>query len=117
MRYAGYIGTALAFSLSFVLQQYMPDEFVRFLMWTVPSTIAIVSWFIELIIRSKKMHKWLVTSITENVMDRIEKKFDEQKEAIRKEVVDEVWERIDTITKIRELGEGHDEDPAATPKS
>jgi hypothetical protein len=116
MRFAGYIGTVLALAVTYLLQLNMPDEFTRFLTWTVPSTIAFISWLIQLLLRSKKLQKSLIESITKSVMSEINKRFAELKAEIRSEVVDEVWLRIDTITNLTKPKE-HEAEPADAKKS
>ena len=86
MKYAGYIGTVVCLGIAGIIQMQVPDEFVRFVSWTVPATIAVVSWGIQLFMTWKRIRKSIIDELIEKVTER---------------VVDEMWNRIDTITALK----------------
>lgn len=91
MKYVGYIGTALSFGIAGIIQA-MPgiDEMAGFLAWALPAIVSIVGWFLQLVMTWKKMRKAIVNDIKE-------------------QVVNEMWERLDTFSKIKKRIEEHEE--------
>lgn len=82
MRYAGYIGTVICLGIAGIIQMEVPDEFVKFVSWTVPAVVAVLSWGIQLFMSWKRVRKSII---------------DDVKEA----VVDEIWNRIDTMMELK----------------
>lgn len=90
MKYAGYIGTALSLGIAGIIQMQPLDEFVKFVSWTVPCVVAVIGWTFQLLMTWRKVKKSIVNEVTE-------------------QVVDEMWKRIDTFSKIKKRIEEHEE--------
>jgi hypothetical protein len=117
----GYIGTAASLLLVLALQKFEPDEFTRILSWGIPSAVSLVSWIISLVFRAKQLRDLVKADIAEMISKQLteqlrtlETEIDRKIEAMPAEAVDEVWHRLDTIMKLKSIGESistTDEDP------
>lgn len=112
MKAVGYIGTALSLLLALVLQQFDIDAFTRLLTWVVPSAVSLISWLVAIALRAKKLRDMIMADIA-SMIDRamesrirgLEKDMDEKLTGMQSGVVDEVWNRLDTIMNLKRIGE------------
>ena len=110
MRNAAYIGaggTLMAFIVTGFVQ-FVPagDEAVKFLSWTVPSVIALISWAIQLFVTLKKVRRYMIA----DVMKEVKHELETLEPIIAKRVVDELWYRIPTILELDKRKEKGDAD-------
>lgn len=97
MKFLGISGTIVSLIVAGFVQ-VMPDvdELVKFLAWAVPGTISLLSWGMQLFMTAKRMKKVLL----DEVMKSINKSLADLEPQIAERVVDEVWNRIDTINGL-----------------
>lgn len=102
MKFAGYIGTTISLGLAFIFQQYAVDEFVKFLTWTVPATISIISWGLQIFITSQRVRRRFIVGI----MDEVKTELAHLEDRVAKKATEELWLRIPTIIRIQHHEQG-----------
>lgn len=111
MKLVGYIGTAVSLLLALALQQFSADEFTRLLTWAVPSAVSLVSWALTIVFHAKKLRDLIKADIGSTIekllqarMKDFERDIEKKLSGIQSGVVDEVWNRLDTIMNLKRIG-------------
>jgi hypothetical protein len=74
--------------------------------------VSLISWLIAIALRAKKLRDLLMSDIS-SMVDRhlaervkgLEKNIDDKLSGMQAGVVDEVWNRLDTIMNLKRIGE------------
>jgi tRNA A37 N6-isopentenylltransferase MiaA len=74
--------------------------------------VSVISWLIAIALRAKKLRDLIMSDISSMVdkhlaerVKGLEKNIDEKLSGMQAGVVDEVWNRLDTIMKLKRIGE------------
>jgi amino acid permease len=106
MRTVAYIGgggTLLALIVA-GFTQFIPiaDEAVKFLAWTIPSTIALISWGAQILLTLKKLRKALLNDVMKEVNKELEKiDLAKMEDRIAAKCIEEFWLRIPTLIEMK----------------
>ena len=91
---------------------YLADDVVKFLSWTLPGVIALISWGIQIALTLKKLRNMLL----DDVMRRVKGELDKIEDRIASKSVEQLWVRIPTLLKIRDYEPKDANTSEVTPK-
>ena len=109
--YIGAGGTLFAFIITGFVQ-FIPaaDDAVKFLSWTVPSVITLLSWGIQIFLTWKKVRRSLIADVTKELKHDL----DEMENRLVEKSVAALWLRIPTIIQLSKTPDEGPEDHKET---